>query len=210
MPKPTQNLEQTLSNYRILKKNFNIIFEEKNKMFSAITTLDKEVVGFELSKKYTIVSFEGMASITFLENIIENMKLFYSINLNYYTIENNLTNLKEELTMFNLYILPKETTEREGHEKRPQLEDVPKEIQDNSDVIIAIYRPEYYEIDNWDDDEQTSTHNQIEFAILKNHKVNLMRRKLILDKENKKVKSIKKAFILKKWAEKNIELLNNK
>jgi replicative DNA helicase len=40
-------------------------------------------------------------------------------------------------------------------------------IEQDADIVSFIYRPEYYKIDEWDDDEQSPTAGQAEFIIAK-------------------------------------------
>jgi replicative DNA helicase len=40
-------------------------------------------------------------------------------------------------------------------------------IEQDADIVSFIYRPEYYKIDEWDDDERSPTEGQAEFIIAK-------------------------------------------
>ena len=40
-------------------------------------------------------------------------------------------------------------------------------IEQDADIVSFIYRPEYYKIDEWDDDEHTPTAGQGEFIVAK-------------------------------------------
>jgi replicative DNA helicase len=40
-------------------------------------------------------------------------------------------------------------------------------IEQDADIVSFIYRPEYYKIDEWDDDEQSPSAGQAEFIIAK-------------------------------------------
>jgi replicative DNA helicase len=59
--------------------------------------------------------------------------------------------------------------ETRGSSKRPLLSDLRESgaIEQDADIVSFIYRPEYYKIDEWDDEEQTPTAGQAEFIIAK-------------------------------------------
>jgi replicative DNA helicase len=61
------------------------------------------------------------------------------------------------------------SVEQRGSSKRPLLSDLRDSgsIEQDADIVMFIYRPEYYKIDEWDDDEQSSTVNQAEIDIAK-------------------------------------------
>jgi len=40
-------------------------------------------------------------------------------------------------------------------------------IEQDADIVSFIYRPEYYKIDEWDDEEQSPTQGQAEFIVAK-------------------------------------------
>jgi replicative DNA helicase len=40
-------------------------------------------------------------------------------------------------------------------------------IEQDADIVSFIYRPEYYNIDEWDDDERTPSEGQAEFIVAK-------------------------------------------
>jgi replicative DNA helicase len=40
-------------------------------------------------------------------------------------------------------------------------------IEQDADIVSFIYRPEYYGIDEWDDDERTPSEGQAEFIVAK-------------------------------------------
>ena len=59
--------------------------------------------------------------------------------------------------------------ETRGGSKRPILSDLRESgaIEQDADIVSFIYRPEYYKIDEWDDEERTPTQGQAEFIVAK-------------------------------------------
>lgn len=200
------SLEKTLTDFKVLKHNFKTLFEEKNVRFCGIKSLDQKIVGFHKDKTYYFVSNQGMGTRTLINSIFENFNVLYDEN---FSIEKNLgymeylgggdTMIKRAGSRFQFLELSEDITVRDLHHKRPTLEDIPEHIQQESDVIISIYKPEYYNIEIWDDEKKSSTKDQIEFTVLKNFKQILGSDKLFFDKENKNAISIQKAFFSEKW-----------
>lgn len=60
--------------------------------------------------------------------------------------------------------------ESRGGNKRPLLSDLRESgaIEQDADIVTFIYRPEYYKIEYWDDEEQTPCKGQAELIISKN------------------------------------------
>ena len=60
--------------------------------------------------------------------------------------------------------------------KRPQLSDLRESgsIEQDADEVIFLYRPEYYNIDEWDDYNNAPTKNEVEIMIAKNRNGGLL------------------------------------
>jgi len=86
------------------------------------------------------------------------------------TISRNLKSLAKELDIpvIALSQLSRAVETRTGS-KRPILSDLRESgaIEQDADIVSFIYRPEYYKIDEWDDDERSPTEGQAEFLIAK-------------------------------------------
>ncbi|MBP9601450.1 MAG: DnaB-like helicase C-terminal domain-containing protein, partial [Lutibacter sp.] len=59
--------------------------------------------------------------------------------------------------------------ETRGGNKRPLLSDLRESgaIEQDADIVSFIYRPEYYGITEWDDEERTPCEGQAEFIVAK-------------------------------------------
>ncbi|WP_053992358.1 replicative DNA helicase [Mangrovimonas sp. TPBH4] len=59
--------------------------------------------------------------------------------------------------------------ETRGGSKRPLLSDLRESgaIEQDADIVSFIYRPEYYKIEEWDDEERSPTEGQGEFIVAK-------------------------------------------
>jgi len=86
------------------------------------------------------------------------------------TISRNLKALAKELNIPVIALSQlSRAVETRGGSKRPLLSDLRESgaIEQDADIVSFIYRPEYYKIDEWDDEERTPSNGQAEFIVAK-------------------------------------------
>ena len=85
-------------------------------------------------------------------------------------ISRNLKALAKELSIPVIALSQlSRAVETRGGSKRPLLSDLRESgaIEQDADIVSFIYRPEYYKIDEWDDEERSPTEGQGEFIVAK-------------------------------------------
>ena len=86
------------------------------------------------------------------------------------TISRNLKALAKELNVPVIALSQlSRAVETRGGSKRPILSDLRESgaIEQDADIVSFIYRPEYFKIDEWDDEERTPSTGQAEFIVAK-------------------------------------------
>src|SRR5210317_1007740 len=84
------------------------------------------------------------------------------------TISRNLKALAKELNVPVIALSQlSRAVETRGGSKRPLLSDLRESgaIEQDADIVSFIYRPEYYKIEEWDDEDRSPTEGQAEFIV---------------------------------------------
>ena len=85
-------------------------------------------------------------------------------------ISRNLKALAKELNIPVIALSQlSRAVETRGGSKRPLLSDLRESgaIEQDADIVSFIYRPEYYGVSEWDDEERTPCEGQAEFIVAK-------------------------------------------
>ena len=200
--------ERALNNFWLLKQKLKQRQLQNPLLFSGAKTIDDLVQGFDLNKKYAIIASHGAAAETFVGIILRNFNLFYDTD---FTETTSLSTFEVFETgdrlhnnagrMFTICYLPDYINYRENHEKRPEILDVSKHFSLNKiDVVFGLYRPEYFNIETWEDG--SSTQGQLEVSVLKNETDVLESAKLFLNLDDKIIASKKNGSFLQSYSEK--------
>jgi hypothetical protein len=153
-------IERELSKVSERQNEFLHIYKNQGLIFSGISEFDNQIKGFQTQKKYLFVAQAGMGLFSFSNTIEKYMKVLYP-NLKIKTYSNILNeNNFQSNSVFQTLIIKSEK------QTWIELSDIPKKIQNYFDVIIAIYRPEYFGIEKLYD--ETTTSNKIQFKTIKN------------------------------------------
>lgn len=109
--------------------------------------------------------------------VVDYLQLMKVKNKKVITRENEISEISQSLKnlakSLNVPVIAlsqlSRTVEQRGASKRPMLSDLRDSgsIEQDADIVIFIYRPEYYKIEQWDDQYRTSTENQVELEIAK-------------------------------------------
>lgn len=192
-------IERELSKVSERQNELLHIYKNQGLIFSGISEFDNQIKGFQTQKKYLFVAQAGMGLFSFSNTIEKYMKVLYP-NLKIKTYSNILNeNNFQSNSVFQTLIIKSEK------QTWIELSDIPKKIQNYFDVIIAIYRPEYFGIEKLYD--ETTTSNKIQFKTIKNIDNKEVYGILKLDTLKKEVNSFDTSFF-KKWNERLMKELN--
>lgn len=194
-----ENIERELT--KVLEKQIELlqIYKNQSRIYSGISDFDNQLKGFQNQKKYLFVAQVGMGLFSFSNTIEKYVKVLYpKLNIKVNSNILNENNLKPKAIFQTLILKTDKKTWIE-------LSDIPKKIQNYFDVIIAIYRPEYFGIEKLYDG--TTTSQKIQFKTIRNIGNELVEGVLMLDTLKREVKSFDNS-IFKKWNERLMKELN--
>jgi len=142
--------------------NAPIFIDDKPSL--SLTDLKQKILKLKSKNDIKLIVIDYLQLMTFKKS--SRFSLTQEINI----ISRNLKKLAKELDLSIIVLssLPKRVEKRKKN-KRPKLSDLRKStsIERYADIVGFIYRPEYYGIDKWDE-EGESTEGQTEFILAKN------------------------------------------
>lgn len=215
------------------QKIYSFVAKKGNGLYSLVSTI-AENIDVLYQTNYSVITGKGTNKIEIEDywHFMNNKKWYYHkiyhsynhklqkpFNVDkpilliaelYNLSENEILNVFEEVKKWNrlgqqVLVLALSIIDDESSEPLT-LDEIPNHIKMTSDVIISLYRPEYYKIETWKNGEPTE--NQIEISLLKHHNETFSSEKLYFDKENKRIKSIKKPVLPKSLTNRMIKILN--
>lgn len=133
---------------------------------SALSIFDLRAKARRLASKHGI----QMIFIDYLQLMTANVGKSGNREQEISTISRNLKALAKELDIPVIALAQlSRAVETRGGSKRPLLSDLRESgaIEQDADIVSFIYRPEYYGIDEWDDEERSPTQSQAEYIIAK-------------------------------------------
>lgn len=114
------------------------------------------------------------------------------------TISRNLKSIAKELNIPVIALSQlSRSVETRGGNKRPLLSDLRESgaIEQDADIVSFIYRPEYYKLQVWDDENATSCIGQAEFIIAKHRNGSLENIRLRFISEQAKFMDLEEDFM---------------
>lgn len=159
-------------------KNFltsNFTENERMKTFSNYGKIEKAPIFFvdDFSNIKTFEEFKIKCIYSIRQNsskiiFINDLQQFHNFLSDNVSISQTIRNLKSISKELNILIIVSSNITVNGN-KAPKLSDFPfyEEIEETSDIIFLINRPEFYKIYEWDDNYSTCV-NQAEIIIAKN------------------------------------------
>ena len=159
-------------------KNFltsNFTENERMKIFSNYVKIEKAPIFFvdDFSNIKTFEEFKIKCIYSIRQNsskiiFINDLQQFHNFLSDNVSIAQTIRNLKSISKELNILIIVSSNITVNGN-NAPKLSDFPfyEEIEETSDIIFLINRPEFYKIYEWDDNYSTCV-NQAEIIIAKN------------------------------------------